>query len=58
MANEQVFWGLDENKIETIDDVRKILGAMDLFIREDLPDFDKVKHLFTEERKVVVEQEG
>jgi hypothetical protein len=60
MANEtevQTFWGLDANKIESIDDVKAILGAMDLFVREDLPLFDEVKHLFTEERKVEMTKE-
>jgi len=60
MANEtevQTFWGLDANKIESIDDVKAILGAMDLFVREDLPNFDDIKHLFTEERKVEMTKE-
>jgi len=52
----QVFWGLDASKIETIEDVRNILGAMDLYIREDLPDFDKVKHLFTKQQMVLEKQ--
>lgn len=61
MANEtevQTFWGLDASKIETIDDVKAILGAMDLFVREDLPHFDQVKHMFTEERKVEMTRES
>jgi hypothetical protein len=52
----QVFWGLDASKIETIEDIRNILGAMDLYIREDLPDFDKVKHLFTKQQMVLEKQ--
>lgn len=57
MENEnQVFWGLDADKIESIDDVRKILGAMDLYIREDLPGFDEVKHLFTKQQMVLEKQ--
>jgi hypothetical protein len=52
----QVFWGLDASKIETIEDIRNILGAMDLYIREDLPDFDKVKHLFTKQQVVLEKQ--
>jgi hypothetical protein len=61
MVNEtevQTFWGLDASKIETIDDVKAILGAMDLFVREDLPLFDNVRHLFTEERKVEMTKES
>lgn len=61
MTNEtevQTFWGLDSSKIETIDDVKAILGAMDLFVREDLPHFKEIKHLFTEERKVEVSKES
>ena len=52
----QVFWGLDASKIETIEDVRNILGAMDLYIREDLPYFDTVKHLFTKQQMVLEKQ--
>lgn len=61
MENEtevQTFWGLDASKIETIDDVKAILGAMDLFVRKDLPLFDNVRHLFTEERKVEMTKES
>lgn len=61
MENEtevQTFWGLDANKIETLDDVKAILGAMDLFVREDLPLFDDVRHLFTEERQVQMSKES
>ena len=61
MENEtevQTFWGLDANKIETLDDVKAILGAMDLFVREDLPLFGDVRHLFTEERKVQMSKES
>jgi hypothetical protein len=44
------FWGLDVNNIETLDDIKLIFAAMDLFVREDIPGFDKVAHLFTEDR--------
>ena len=57
MENEsQVFWGLDADKIESIEDIKKILGAMDLYIREDLPYFDTVRHLFTKQQMVLEKQ--
>lgn len=55
--NEKKFWGLDTNKIESLDDVKLILAAMDLFVREDIPGFDKVAHLFTEDRIPVIVDE-
>lgn len=48
--NEKKFWGLDVTKIESLEDVKLIFAAMDLFVREDIPGFDKVAHLFTEDR--------
>ena len=48
--NEKKFWGLDVTKIESLEDVKSIFAAMDLFVREDIPGFDKVAHLFTEDR--------
>jgi ArsR family metal-binding transcriptional regulator len=49
---EFVYWGLDVNNIKDINDVKSILSAMDLFIQEDLPEYNNVKHLFTEKRVV------
>jgi hypothetical protein len=43
----QKFWGLDVSKIESLDDVKLILDAMDLYLNEGIPGFDKVRHLFT-----------
>jgi hypothetical protein len=48
--NEKKFWGLNPNKIESLEDVRLIFAAMDLFVREDIPGFENVSHLFTEDR--------
>lgn len=48
--NEKKFWGLDVNNIQSLEDVKLIFAAMDLFVREDIPGFDKVAHLFTEDR--------
>ena len=48
--NEKKFWGLNTTKIESLEDVKLIFAAMDLFVREDIPGFDKVAHLFTEDR--------
>lgn len=55
--NEKKFWGLDTSKIESLDDVKLIFAAMDLFVREDIPGFDKVAHLFTEDRIPVLVDE-
>lgn len=43
----QRFWGLDVSKIESIEDIKLILDSMDLYLSDQLPGFDKVKHLFT-----------
>ena len=56
--NEKKFWGLDPSKIESLEDVRLIFAAMDLFVREDIPGFEKVAHLFTEDRIPVIVDEG
>lgn len=48
--NEKKFWGLDPSKIESLEDVRLIFTAMDLYLREDTPGFKMVSHLFTEDR--------
>jgi hypothetical protein len=56
--NEKKFWGLDPSKIESLEDVRLIFAAMDLFVREDIPGFEKVAHLFTEDRVPVIVDEG
>jgi hypothetical protein len=48
--NEKKFWGLDPNNIQSLEDVKLIFAAMDLFVREDIPGFEKVAHLFTEDR--------
>jgi|694.fasta_scaffold39976_13 hypothetical protein len=56
--NEKKFWGLDASKIESLEDVRLIFSAMDLFVREDIPGFEKVSHLFTEDRIPVIVDEG
>lgn len=39
--NEKKFWGLDVTKIESLEDVKLIFAAMDLFVREDIPGFEK-----------------
>lgn len=56
--NEKKFWGLDVNKIESLEDVKLIFAAMDLFVREDVPGFEKVSHLFTEDRVPVIVDES
>lgn len=56
--NEKKFWGLDPSKIESLEDVRLIFAAMDLFVREDIPGFEKVAHLFTEDRVPVIVDES
>jgi hypothetical protein len=56
--NEKKFWGLDVTKIESLEDVKLIFAAMDLFVREDIPGFDKVAHLFTEDRVPVIVDES
>ena len=45
--DNQKYWGLDVSKIESLDDVKLILDAMDLYLSDQIPGFDKVKHLFT-----------
>lgn len=44
------FWGLNVDNIKTLEDVKLILKVMDLYLVEDIKDFDSVKHLFTEEK--------
>jgi hypothetical protein len=56
--NEKKFWGLDPNNIQSLDDIKLIFAAMDLFVREDIPGFEKVAHLFTEDRVPVIVDEG
>ena len=56
--NEKKFWGLDVNNIQSLEDVKLIFAAMDLFVREDIPGFDKVAHLFTEDRIPMIVDEN
>lgn len=56
--NEKKFWGLDVNNIESLEDVKLIFAAMDLFVREDIPGFNKVAHLFTEDRIPMIVDEN
>lgn len=39
---------IDADKIETLEDVKVILGAMKLRISEDFEDIDKIRHLLKE----------
>lgn len=39
---------IDTDKIETLEDVKVILGAMKLRISEDFEDIDKIRHLLKE----------
>lgn len=39
---------IDTDKIETLEDVKVILGAMKLRISEDFEDIDKIRHLLRE----------
>lgn len=48
--NDMKFWGLNVDNIKTLEDVKLILKVMDLYLVEDIKDFDTVKHLFTEEK--------
>lgn len=41
------YWGLDVSKIESLEDIKLILDGMDLYLSDQVPGFDKVKHLFT-----------
>lgn len=45
--DNQKFWGLDSNNINSLDDVKLIFDAMDLYLSDQIPGFDKVRHLFT-----------
>ena len=45
--DNQKFCGLDVSKIQSLDDVKLILDAMDLYLSDQIPGFDKVRHLFT-----------
>ncbi len=51
MEQEIKLWGLNVDNIKDIEDIKKILRAMDLFITEDAIGFDEVRHLFNDPRK-------
>lgn len=48
--NDMKLWGLNVDNIKTLEDVKLIFKVMDLYLVEDIKDFDLVKHLFTEEK--------
>ncbi len=51
MEKEVKLWGLNVDNINDIEDIKRILKAMDLFITEDYVEYSNVKDLFNDSRK-------